>query len=81
MQNMFSSVFGMPICKNQYITDVVPVKKHKKTRHQSDKYHARIQKKWVKRFGEKRVPGAMILSGVIYCHPDAYGSLIEQFRG
>lgn len=32
----------------------VPVRKHKKRKNQSNAYHARIQKKWRKRFGTKK---------------------------
>lgn len=46
-----------------------PVKRHKKRANQSDFYHKRIQKKWIKRFGEKeisfRVRGLDQFGGVV----------------
>lgn len=38
-----------------------PVRPHKKRRNQSATYHARIQKKWVKRFGMKKEQYAIII--------------------
>ena len=35
-----------------------PARQHKKRRNQSASYHARVQKKWTKRFGKKLVPAA-----------------------
>lgn len=39
----------------------VPVRPHKKRRNQSATYHARIQKKWVKRFGTKKEQYAALM--------------------
>lgn len=43
----------------------VPVREHKKRRNQSAAYHARIQKKWNKRFGLKKSACALVLDGKI----------------
>jgi hypothetical protein len=41
----------------------VPARQHKKRSNQTPAYHARIQKKWTKRFGTKQVPCAYQLNG------------------
>lgn len=41
----------------------VPVRQHRKRRNQSATYHARIQKKWTKRWGTKEVPCAYQING------------------
>ena len=48
-------------------------------------YRARVQKKWTKRFGKKRVPGAVLFNErviggtqpVLYVHPDLMEKLKE----
>lgn len=39
----------------------VPVKRHKKRRTQRESYHRRVQKKWTRRHGTKRVPAAYMI--------------------
>lgn len=39
----------------------VPNRKHKKTRHQTEAYHKRIQKKWNKRFGTREQWHALVM--------------------
>lgn len=41
----------------------MPVKKHKKTRHQSESYHRRVQKKWTKQYGTKTERYAIMVNG------------------
>ncbi len=56
--------------------DGPPVHPHKKTRHQSVFYHKRISKKWLKRFGFKKLPAAYdLLNGSIICHPAIYNEV------
>lgn len=56
------SIYGMPVflSEMQVAIEIRPRRVHKKTRHQSDKYHERVQKKWNKRYGTDtvRVPAA-----------------------
>jgi|GEM_PF-2364083 hypothetical protein len=52
-------------------TQTSPRKQHKKTASMSDSYHNRVQKKWLKRYGTKQVPGAYELAGgVLVMHPE-----------
>lgn len=43
----------------------VPVKRHKKRRHQTEAYHRRVQKKWAKRHGMKQVPAAYMIDNSV----------------
>jgi hypothetical protein len=61
-----------------------PVRRHKKRRNQSDRYHERIQKKWNKRFGTKLERFAIIFDPIavgllggrqIALHPEHYALL------
>lgn len=76
--NLFGhiKVFSSPLCEL-----TVPVRKHRKGRCQSDAYHKRVQKKWLKRFGTKQEkvaimfdPSAVGLMGSpsIAMHPEHY---------
>lgn len=48
------TIFGMPIHISPFdLVRNVPVRKHRFRRNQSPAYHARIQKKWIKRYGTK----------------------------
>ncbi len=47
--------------ESPYAMQTVPARVHKKRRNQSDAYHQRVQKKWVKRWGTKQVPGAYMI--------------------
>ena len=53
-----SYLFGVQIKESVLAVTLRPNRLHKHRRGQSKAYHARIQKKWVKRFGQKQVPGA-----------------------
>ena len=60
-QSMFN-LFGIPVRTTPInLEREVPVRLHRKRRNQSAKYHARIQKKWVKRFGTKKEQYAVLI--------------------
>lgn len=52
----FTNVLVKKLC-----TQRVPVRVHKKRRNQTAAYHARVQKKWTKRFGTKEAPAAFLI--------------------
>lgn len=71
---------GLPIVTSPHCIRRVPSRVHDKRRH-SDTYHARIQKKWNKRFGMREEPIFMLVDNhavglvqprgkVIVAHPD-----------
>jgi hypothetical protein len=73
------SYFGTPVHESLLAVSTVPVRRHRKRRNQTAQYHARVQKKWVKRFGQKKVPSAFVMDlramglgwgKAIYAHPD-----------
>ena len=70
MANMaagYNNVFGgMRVIESPMAAMLVPVRKHKKRSSQSSTYHARIQKKWIKRFGKKEVACAFMLNGGVF---------------
>ncbi len=51
----------LQVRESPYATQTVPARVHKKRRNQRDAYHQRVQKKWVKRWGTKQVPGAYVV--------------------
>jgi len=53
-----------------------PRRVHHKTVSMSDNYHARIQKKWIKRFGFESEPCMYQTPAGLFVHPD----LIPQLR-
>lgn len=60
-QSMFN-LFSIPVrVTPMSLEHDVPVRPHKRRRNQSATYHARIQKKWVKRFGTKREQYAIVM--------------------
>lgn len=60
-QSMFN-LFSIPVrVTPMNLERDVPVRPHKKRRNQSATYHARIQKKWVKRFGTKKEQCAVLI--------------------
>lgn len=68
-----SEVFaGIRIVESPLCEMRVPVRKHKHRRGQSPAYHARIQKKWTKRFGMKLERVALIFN------PSSDGGWIGQ---
>lgn len=55
---MRTLLMGLKACTDlaqTYLNTHIPVKRHVKRRNQSNAYHLRIQKKWLRRFGTKRV--------------------------
>lgn len=71
---------GIRIFSSPYLTDATitePVKKHKPRRWMSERYHARIQKKWNKRFGTREVETAYMLNGGLYMHPSMFAGVIK----
>lgn len=66
---------GIPIVENLLAMSTVPVREHKARFpfagiHPTG-YHARIQKKWTKRYGTKQVPAFFIVNNgqMIVTHP------------
>ncbi len=43
-------------------------------------YHARVQKKWIKRYGYEMKPAAYQTPHGILCHPAIYEQLIQQIE-
>lgn len=82
---MFQNLSGVKAIAHPLATTEAPVRQHKKRRNQSANYHARVQKKWTKRFGKKLVPGAVLFNErviggtqpVLYVHPDLMEKLKE----
>lgn len=80
-------VAGMRIVESTFAlkdTDV-PVRQHRRRRWMSERYHARIQKKWLKRFGTVREPCMYVMNPqavgllggkTLICHP----ALMPQLR-
>ncbi len=50
---VMNELFGLRVVSSPLCEQPVPVRKHKKRRNQTEAYHRRVQKKWVKRFGIK----------------------------
>jgi hypothetical protein len=76
-----SPLFGMRIVPNELCVSMRPVKVHKKRRNQRDAYHRRVQKKWVKRFGQESSPCAYKLAdGTIVAHPSIVAKLRAAAR-
>lgn len=67
----------MPIHFNPLATVTKPVREHKPGRHPAA-YHARIQKKWTRRFGTRQEPTFYLLAGrQIVAHPALRAKLME----
>lgn len=60
---------GYPLIESQFCADIVQARKHKKKR---------INKKWMKRYGTRRVPWKkyILFDGRIYGHPTMIAKLI-----
>ena len=68
---------GVRVLESPHSYQTVPVREHKKSRSMTDSYHNRIQKKWRKRFGTKRIPGCYLLNGnTLIAHPE----IIKQIK-
>lgn len=74
---------SLQVHESQYATRTEPTRLHKKRRNQSEAYHRRVQKKWVKRWGTKQVSCAYLIdNGVLglpgrtlVAHPQHIASL------
>lgn len=89
------NLFGIKVVESPLCEMTVPARKHRKGRCQSEAYHRRIQKKWLKRFGTKKEkvafmfnPAALGLPGEqsFALHPDHMAmirnfALLEPQRG
>jgi hypothetical protein len=71
---------GTPIIGSQAMEkeQIVPKKKHIKKPWMRLRYHRRIQKKWVKRFGEESVAPVVAFGGRLFTHPDNIERIKEQ---
>lgn len=49
-------IYGMEVRESRFAVTREPARKHEKKAGQSDNYHRRITKKWLKRFGQRAVP-------------------------
>jgi hypothetical protein len=54
------------VIESQYLDYQIPVREHFRRRTQSERYHRRIQKKWIKRFGRKPCDHVFIFSDPMY---------------
>lgn len=64
---------GYKVIATEYCSNLVQARKHKKKR---------INKKWLKRYGMKRVPmkNLLVIDGFIIGHPSVVDKLIEEVR-
>lgn len=51
---------GIPVYESPYATMTVPVRRHKRG-NQNAGYHARVQKKWTKRYGTRQEPCVYVI--------------------
>jgi hypothetical protein len=58
-----SSLFGLKVHVSRYAVTWAPNRVHKQRRNQTKAYHARVQKKWNKRFGKREVPCVYLIGG------------------
>lgn len=71
---------GLPVLFNPLATATKPVREHKPGRHPAA-YHARVQKKWTRRFGTKQVPTFYLFGQrQIVCHPALREKLLAAFQ-
>lgn len=73
---------AMSVRASPLATDTKPIKQHKYRRGQTQAYHARIQKKWTKRYGTKQVPCAYVIDNSVWGGRGktlyAHSSLVDQ---
>ena len=82
---LLQNLSGVKAIVHPLATTEAPARQHKKRRNQSASYHARVQKKWTKRFGKKLVPRAVLFNErvfgstqpVLYVHPELMEKLKE----
>ncbi len=74
---------GIKIHESPLALTTQPTRVHKKRRNQSARYHARVQKKWTKRYGTCSIPGAYSMrdpftgAQIIVAHP----AVMAKIRG
>lgn len=75
-----SSLFGVDIHASPYAVTRVQRRTHRWRRNQSEAYHRRINKKWLKRFGRIERPAIFKLgNGTITAHPSIVDRLRKEF--
>lgn len=60
LSGMFD-ILGIRIHESPLAVTHEPVRLHKRTRHQTEAYHRRIQKKWRKRYGTIDTPAVFVI--------------------
>lgn len=54
------------VYESAFLNCLIPVRQHVKRRTQSERYHKRIQKKWLKRFGRKKNDSVYMFSDPMF---------------
>ena len=68
--------FGARVFESPDVVMPGPRRKHKKKRwDRRGVYHARIQKKWLKRYGTAMIPGILMTSAGYHIHPEIMAEL------
>lgn len=70
---VYGSIYGMKLVSHEFIPEFeeVPVKIHRHNmNYKTINYHNRIQKKWLKRFGTKKIRPIHFTAGAIFAHPN-----------
>ena len=60
-------IFGIEVYESKFAMMPEQIKKHRKKR---------INKKWLKRYGTKQVPGMFMIAGKMCAHPD----ILKEFK-
>lgn len=69
------SLYGLKIILSPLATNTKPVRTHKKRSNQTKAYHARVNKKWLKRFGTREAPGCWMAGNKVYMHPAVHAEM------
>lgn len=83
MHNYETSLFnGLKVITSHGALEATdePMRKHVTGPWQKPSYHARIQKKWNKRWGFIHKPCYYLANGVVICHPALYSNLIAAIK-
>ena len=88
--NLSGPLGGIEVRESINACQTKPARAHKRRRNQTNRYHARIQKKWNKRFGMVKKPAAFMIDTSMLLLPFsgdlprrmlvAHPSLVEQIR-
>ena len=88
--NLSGPLGGIEVRESINACQTKPARAHKRRRNQTNRYHARIQKKWNKRFGMVKKPAAFMIDTSLLLMPFsgdlprrmivAHPSLVEQIR-